>query len=342
MIKIDSDTIWRSTRMLGNAGIHWVSSAFMSSCDTIIGGYRAARGEPGSDPVDPAVRGDLQESALVGGLLLVDATLETAAPAEMQRAFAAAYPGLAGEETVDDAIARLDENPDALEGLLSGIKGKLFEQRAADALSGELPDGARVELATSATQPGHDLEFISDSGEVYGVLQAKAVSTPADIIEHYERYPVIPVITTEEVRATLADHPALANWQPDVAVSDLDQEMAQLVDGASSIEAIPLGTSAVLLWHLSTGEGDLEARLCRAGDVIGRNVPAVIAAGVVGTLTGTLWCVIPAAMYTRWLTGEGQKVRQSAWDRFTQRWGFGNSADSSGIRIRPIDPATGA
>ena len=318
MTAIDSDTIWNSTRMLGKAGIHWVSSAIMSSCDTIIGGYRAARGEAGSDPVDPAARGDLQEAALVGGLLLVDATLETAAPAEMQRAFAAAYPGLAVNESVDDAIARLDENPDALEGLLSGIKGKLFEQRAADALSGELPEGARVELATSATQPGHDLEFIRDSGEVYGVLQAKAVSTPAEIIEHYERYPEIPVIATEEVRATLADHPALARWQPDVAVSDLDDEMAQLVDGASSIEAIPLGTSAVLLWHLSTGEGDLEARLCRAGDVIGRNVPAVIVAGAVGTLTGTLWCVIPAAIYTRWLTGEGQKARQSAWTRFEQ------------------------
>ena len=338
MTAIDSDTIWKSTRMLGKAGIHWVSSAIMSSCDTIIGGYRAARGEAGSDPVDPAARGDLQEAALVGGLLLVDATLETAAPAEMQRAFAAAYPGLAVDESVDDAIARLDENPDALEGLLSGIKGKLFEQRAADALSGELPGGARVELATSATQPGHDLEFIRDSGEVYGVLQAKAVSTPAEIIEHYERYPEIPVIATEEVRATLADHPALARWQPDVAVSDLDDEMAHLVDGASSIEAIPLGTSAVLLWHLSTGEGDLEARLCRAGDVIGRNVPAVIVAGAVGTLTGTLWCVIPAAIYTRWLTGEGKKVRQSAWARFTQRWGFGNSTDSREIRIRPVDP----
>jgi hypothetical protein len=341
MAAIDPGKVWNGTRMIGKAGIHWVSSAFMSSCDTMIGVYRAAKGKPGSRPDDPAVRGDLQEAAVVGGLLLVDATLETAAPAEMQRAFAAAYPGLAVNESVDDAIARLDENPDALEGLLSGIKGKLFEQRAADALSGELPDGTHVKLATSATQPGHDLEFISDSGEVYGVLQAKAVSTPGEIIEHYERYPEIPVIATEEVRATLADHPALAKWQPDIAVSDLDQEMAQLVEGASSIEAIPLGTSAVLLWHLSTGEGDLEARLCRAGDVIGRNVPMVLVAGAVGTLTGTLWCVIPAAMYTRWLTGEGKKARQSAWNRFTQRMGFGTRG-SSGIRVRPIDPATGA
>ena len=320
MTKSEQKTFWNGTRMIGKAGIHWVSSAFMSSCDTIIGGIRTAKGKTGSRLVDPVVRGDLQEAAVVGGLLLVDATLETAAPAEMQRAFAAAYPGLAVNESVDDAIARLDENPDSLEGLLSGIKGKLFEQRAADALSAELPVGTRVELATSATQPGHDLEFIRDSGEVYGVLQAKAVSTPAEIIEHYERYPEIPVIATEEVRATLADHPALARWQPDIAVSDLDEELAQLVDGASSIEAIPLGTSAVLLWHLSTGEGDLEARLCRAGDVIGRNVPAVLVAGAVGTLTGTLWCVIPAAIYTRWLTGEGQKARQSAWSRFTQRY----------------------
>jgi hypothetical protein len=310
MAAIDAGKVWNGTRMIGKAGIHWVSSAFMSSCDTMIGVYRAAKGKPGSRPDDPAVRGDLQEAAVVGGLLLVDATLETAAPAEMQRAFAAAYPGLAVNESVDDAIARLDENPDALEGLLSGIKGKLFEQRAADALSGELPDGTHVKLATSATQPGHDLEFISDSGEVYGVLQAKAVSTPGEIIEHYERYPEIPVIATEEVRATLADHPA-----------------------------IPLGTSAVLLWHLSTGEGDLEARLCRAGDVIGRNVPMVLVAGAVGTLTGTLWCVIPAAMYTRWLTGEGKKARQSAWNRFTQRMGFGTRG-SSGIRVRPIDPAS--
>jgi hypothetical protein len=74
--------------------------------------------------------------------------------------------------------------------------------------------------------------------------------------------------------------------------------------------------------------------------VIGRNVPAVLVAGAVGTLTGTLWCVIPAAIYTRWLTGEGQRVRQSAWSRFKQRMGFGSSVDSRVIRIRPIDPAT--
>ncbi|MDE0959119.1 MAG: hypothetical protein OSB12_10865, partial [Planctomycetota bacterium] len=309
----DNEAIWKGARMVGRSGIRWLNSAVLSMGDFCIGGFCAVRGKPGIPLDDPGARGDLRESAVVGGLLLVDATLETAAPEEMERVFAAAYPGLSVDESVDDAIARLEENPAALEGLLSGIKGKLFEQRAADALSGELSDGTRVELATSATQPGHDLEFISDSGEVYGVLQAKAVSSVDEIIEHYQRYPEIPVIATEEVRATLADHPALANWQPEIAVADLDQEMAQLVEGASSIEVIPLGTSAVLLWHLSTGEGDLEMRLCRAGDVIGRNVPAVLVAGAVGTLTGTLWCVIPAAIYARWLTGEGQKKRQSVW-----------------------------
>ena len=52
---------------------------------------------------------------------------------------------------------------------------------------------------------------------------------------------------------------------------------------------------------------------------------------LVGALTGTLWCVIPAAIYARWLTGEGQKKRQSVWSRFTQRMGFGRE-----IRVCPV------
>ncbi|MBT7640833.1 MAG: hypothetical protein HN598_10165, partial [Planctomycetes bacterium] len=73
MTKSEQKTFWNGTRMIGKAGIHWVSSAFMSSCDTIIGGIRTAKGKTGSRLVDPVVRGDLQEAAVVGGLLLVDA-----------------------------------------------------------------------------------------------------------------------------------------------------------------------------------------------------------------------------------------------------------------------------
>jgi hypothetical protein len=104
----------------------------------------------------------------------------------------------------------------------------------------------------------------------------------------------------------------------------LSQEVSDAVVEVVGLSLLPLGATTVVAIRLATGDGSIDDRLCDAGEDIGRNVPAVLVAGTVGSLTSG-----------------GQKACQSVWTRFMQRMGFGNSADS-GIRIRPIDPATGA
>ena len=192
--------------------------------------------------------------------------------------------------------------------------------------------GVEVQLASSPTQAGYDLEFQSSSGELFGVAQVKATETPQAILDHYQQYPHIPVITTQENVEALGDHPILATQQPGISNAELGEELAALENVTGAIEAVPLGASAVLLWHLGTGEGSFRDRLQTGATVLGRNTPAVLMGGLAGMITGgTLWIVLPVVFGSRWLTGEGQKYRLSVWESMKQRW----TQRSQELRIYP-------
>lgn len=292
-----------------------------SSCVDFAWGIKsAAQGLRGPKFTDPAHAQDLKEASILSGLILLNEIPWNPASDEAREAYALAYPGLAAEESLEEAIDRLGDHPQALEGLLSGIKGKLMEIRSADLLEETLPIGLEVRLAESPTQSGHDLEWIAADGTIFGVAQVKATQSKDAILQHYQDHPDIPVITTRENAQALGDHPALAANQPDISLTDLDQEMEALAGATGSLDTLPLGASAVLVWHLGWSDGDLGDRLSAAGETLGRNTPAVIVAGLVSTVS-PWWLVMFFAFGARWATGEGEKQRIKAWNEFKSRWG---------------------
>lgn len=302
-------------RGVGNYSWHAAQSTF----DFGLGVFNAARGKTGSEFSDPENSRDLREASIVSGVVILNEIPLNPASAEAKEAFAMAYPGLASEESLEEAIQRLEDHPQSLEGLLSGIKGKLMEMRSAELLTETLPAGSSIRLAESPTQPGHDLEYITAGGEVFGVAQVKATQSTAAILDHYQLHPQIPVITTRENAAALGDHPALASHQPDLSHADLDREMDLLAEASGPLDAIPLGAAAVVIWNLGMGDGDLGDRLSAAGETLGRNTPATLAAGLAASVA-PWWLVIPVAFGARWITGEGEKDRVAAWNAFKQRW----------------------
>ena len=143
---------------------------------------------------------DLLDLLVVGGVTLADMVANPAlVPEEVERAFALAYPGLAAQgEGLADAAQRM--SADELVGLVSGVKGKLFEAELVSHLNdGNLPEGLHAQLAGSATQPGHDIEIVDAAGQTVELLQAKATESVAHVQQALERYPDIDVTTTTEV-----------------------------------------------------------------------------------------------------------------------------------------------
>lgn len=124
-------------------------------------------------------------------------------PQDVLDAYNAAYPGMASAISLEEVIK--DKSDEQLEGLVSGIKGKLFELRYANYLNdGHLPDGYRAELAPSATMPGWDLIVVDSNNLVDQELQLKATESVEYVQKALERYPDINVVTTEEVYNQLA------------------------------------------------------------------------------------------------------------------------------------------
>ncbi len=94
-----------------------------------------------------------------------------------------------------DAVKHLAPNPHELAGLISGIKGKLFEIDYIDWLNhGHLPDGWTAELAHSANNPAWDIAIHDGHGHVAELLQVKATESLAYVREAIAAHPEIDVV----------------------------------------------------------------------------------------------------------------------------------------------------
>jgi hypothetical protein len=126
-------------------------------------------------------------------------------PNEILEAYSSAYPDLAEKESLDAVVNRMSE--EELSGIVSGIKGKLFEQRYIEYLNdGNLPDGYEAILADSPTNPGWDIAILDENGKLDDVLQLKATESLDYIKDALVRYPDIKVVTTDEVYCHLTMH----------------------------------------------------------------------------------------------------------------------------------------
>jgi hypothetical protein len=99
-----------------------------------------------------------------------------------------------------DFIRGHEGDTEAINGIVSAVKGKLFELEYVGWLNdGHLPSGAVAELANSPTQPGWDILIKDAHGHHIDYLQLKATESIGYIKEALATHPDIDIVTTHEV-----------------------------------------------------------------------------------------------------------------------------------------------
>ena len=260
---------------------------------------------------------ELLDLLVVGGITLSQALRDPASvPENVQQAFALAYPNLAQTETISDAVARMSS--DELVGLVSGVKGKLFELELVDHLNnGGLPDGYHAEIADSATQPGWDIRVLDEHGQVSELLQAKATESVQYVQEALQRYPDIDVTTTTEVHAQLtalglaenvhgsgiSEAALQAKVEAAAAHSDAAFDASDLVPSSIGLAVIALSVFMKKDASLREKGEHFGQRSAKAGVSAGVGKAALVA-------TQTWWIALLGGVATSWLAGRGQGKRE--------------------------------
>lgn len=152
---------------------------------------------------------DFVDSSVIGGVAIADIlagkVAEWQIPRDVIEAFHSQYPQY-GASFVQ-AVNHLADDPDRLMGLVSGIKGKLFELDYTDWLNhGHLPPGLTAELAHHANNPGWDVVVHDAHGHVDTFLQLRATESLDYVREAIAAHPDIDVVVPHELYQKLVDH----------------------------------------------------------------------------------------------------------------------------------------
>lgn len=256
----------------------------------------------------------LDTLAVGGETLAAYAALAVAVPENVERAYQLAYPGLAANADFAETVRRMS-SPDELQGLASGVKGKLFEIEYADYLNaGNLPAGYQAELATSATQPGWDIQILGPDGHMKDVIQLKATDSVDYVREALERYPHIDVVTTSEVQGQLLMQ-GLSEQVTDSGISDsaLQQVVSDASDGAiPQFDWMPSALTFALLAFTAYSQEGLDAyeKSRNFGERASKTYLAYLAGGALAVATGTWWLGVLGGMGTRFVIGSGRAKRE--------------------------------
>ena len=223
-------------------------------------------------------------------------------PEEIEEAYKAAYPIKSQTDNLRDIIEDADDTE--LAGLISGIKGKLFEMRYVDFLNdGHLPDGYEAVLAESATNPGWDIAILDNNGITVNELQMKATDSVDYIKTALERYPDIDIVTTEEVYNSVVMHEfadnvinsGISNEElTSVVTETLESDSVDMDWGLPVIPMLLIGYSVYKKESLSSFEKGTEF-----GDRYIQSYISYIAGGAVAVITNTWWLGLIASMGTK-------------------------------------------
>jgi hypothetical protein len=222
-----------------------------------------------------AVQADILNMA-VGGTVVSD---------DVAQAFETAYPYLAAETDFAAAYSALD-TAEAKLGLLSGVKGKLFEIHVVDDLNADLDGtGYTAELADKTNQSDWDIVINDDEGQAVDWLQAKATNSEAYIQEALTKYPDTDVIVTDEVYQASDQLQGMSSVESaGITNEDLLAEIADSMAGFTP----PLIAFTVVL--ASEAINGFEPK--RFAERITRTTAATAVGWGLGALTGTWW--VPA------------------------------------------------
>lgn len=260
---------------------------------------------------------DYIDSAVIAGVELTDIiagkVAESRIPDQVIEAFHEQYPQY-GSSFVE-AVQHLYDEPDRLMGLVSGIKGKLFEIDYVDWLNHHLPAGFTADLAEQANNPAWDITIHDAHGHVAEHLQAKASEYLGKAYEALAAHPNIDVVIPEDVYDQLSGHESifehLMNGHVDLA--DINGTMNDAVGAAHDAGAaehfpiagpvIVIGLAAWMNWSkYRTKQMSLREYVQRITE---RGILSVIASGAgwaVTAISGEPLIAIPTSVAVR-LTG---------------------------------------
>ena len=261
-------------------------------------------------------KSELLDLLVVGGITLAQAIRNPAGvPPEIERAFDLAYPGLTQTESFADAVNRMSS--DELTGLVSSVKGKLFEIELVDHLNnGGLPEGFHAELAQSVTQPGWDIQITDAQGIVNELLQAKATESASYVQDALERYPNIDVTTTSEVHGQLVAM-GLAQNVHDSGISEtvLQAKVDAATHGGAAFDASDLvpssiGLAVIALSVFMNKEGTLREKGAAFGSRSAKAGVSSAVGKVAMVVTQTWWLGLVAGVGSSWLANRGHGKRE--------------------------------
>ena len=230
-------------------------------------------------------------------------------PEEIQLAFRTAYPQMSTKYNLEDIINEF--NYSEIQGLVNGIKGKLFEIRYVDYLNdGNLPDGYSAVLASSPNNPGWDIAILDSNGSIAQELQMKATNSLTYIKEALERYPDINIVTTDEMYSNLIMH-GMADNVIDSGISnaELTEVVTEALENNSIEMNFGLPVIPLLIIGYSVYKKDNLSSFNKGKEFGKRYTKAYISyltGGAVAVLTNTWWIGLVTSISTNFLTEYGR------------------------------------
>jgi hypothetical protein len=183
---------------------------------------------------------DFIDSAIIGGTAVTEIIAgkisESQIPQDVRAAFHAQYPQ---NGHFVDAVQHLSGHPEQLRGLISGVKGKLFELNYTSWLnSGHLPTGQFAELAKHANNPVWDIVIKDSQGHVNGLLQSKATEIQQYVRQAIEAHPNVDVVVPHELYQRMADHPEILSHLIDgqQPLKDLTEHVSNAAEHADAAD----------------------------------------------------------------------------------------------------------
>jgi hypothetical protein len=250
------------------------------------------------------------DSVLIGGQALGEHLLASARDHAidplLEKAYALQYPAESSAVPLADKVESLSGDPAALEGLASGLKGKVFELKVVDYLNhGHLEDGLTARLADSSTQPGYDIEVLDSHGHVMDHIQVKATDDISVIHDANVHYPDIDHFATPH---DLAGH--TVDGVDVIALPDTDHGLSEAVSHGLHATHDSVGYHFPFVASIAIVIGCVQG--LRRGDpperVAERTVTRVLGTGAAAVATslvssGGLLPVLAAGMGTRMAIG---------------------------------------
>ena len=252
----------------------------------------------------------LLDTLVVGGATVSSYTQTANIPEDIQRAYELAYPNSAATQSLSERIDEL--GVDQLTGLMSGVKGKLFEIKYVDYLNdGHLPSGYYASIAESPTNPGWDIAVSGPDGATASVIQTKATNSVSYVAQALKENPHIDVVTTSEVYSNMV----LQGLGEDVINSNIsDQALDSMLTASVSNSSLTMDwmpsslAVAMIAFSSYSEEGLSNYNKSRSfGDRSVRAYLCYLAGGAAAVATQTWWIGALAGIGSRVWLGSGRK-----------------------------------